>query len=369
MLPLDGLLVIALEQAVSGPMCTVRLADAGARVIKIERMGGETARHYDSAVKGTSAYFAWLNRGKESIELNIKEDGDREIMENMVAKADVFVRNIAPGAAERLGMGGDDLVAKYPRLIVVDIYGYDRNSSYSQRLAYDMLIQAESGICAVTGTPDEPVKVGASVADITSGATAYTAVLEALIERSITGKGKAIGISMFDVMADTMCVPLLHYDYMGRETPRMGLAHSIIAPYGKVSCKDGDVVIVCQQHAEWERFATGVLQQPELLTDPRFITNSDRVANTPALNKIIAGFCKGITREGLINLLETNKLPWANVSTMPDLSSHPALNRIDIETPGGIAQVTKSPLRDHIKSGVVPDTGAQNEALRKEFGT
>ncbi len=368
MLPLDGLLVIALEQAVAGPMCTLRLADAGARVIKIERHGGETARHYDKAVLGTSAYFAWLNRGKESAELNIKEDNDRALLERMVAKADVFVRNIAPGAADRLGLSAKELVAKYPRLICVDIFGYDQDSSYANRLAYDMLIQAESGICAVTGSPDEPVKVGVSMADITTGATAHAAILEALIERGITGKGKAIEISMFDAMADMMCVPLLHYEYMDREAPRMGLAHSVIAPYGKFSCSDGDVVIVCQQHAEWVRFCEGVLQRPDLVTDPRFASNADRVTNTPPLFAIIADLCKTLTRVALIARLEENKLPWANVSSLPDLSAHPALRRIEIDTPHGKAKVTASPLRDMIKQGAVPDMGEHTGQLRAEFG-
>ncbi|MBV1863885.1 MAG: CoA transferase [Rhodobacteraceae bacterium] len=368
MLPLDGLLVISLEQAVAGPMCTMRLADAGARVIKVERAGGETARHYDKAVLGTSAYFTWLNRGKESAELNIKEEGDRALLEQMVAKADVFVRNIAPGAADRLGLGGKELVAKYPQLICVDIFGYGQDSSYAKRLAYDMLIQAESGICAVTGTPDEQVKVGVSMADITTGATAHTAILEALIERGITGKGKAIEIAMFDAIADMMCVPLLHYDYMGRETPRMGLAHSVIAPYGKFRCSDGDVVIVCQQHAEWVRFCEGVLERPELIEDPRFVSNADRVTNTPALFAIIAEFCKTQTRDALIALLETSKLPWANVSSLPDLSNHPALRRIEIDTPGGKAKVTASPLRDEIKQGAVPGMGEHTAQIRAEFG-
>ena len=367
MLPLDGLLVIALEQAVAGPMCTLRLADAGARVIKIEREGGETARHYDTAVLGTSAYFAWLNRGKESLELNIKEENDRAMLERMVAKADVFVRNIAPGAADRLGMNAQEMVEKYPRLICVDIFGYDQTSSYAKRLAYDMLIQAESGICAVTGPTDEAVKVGVSMADITTGATAHTAILEALIERGITGKGKAIQISMFDSMADMMCVPLLHYKYMDRETPRMGLAHSIISPYGKFSCRDGDVVIVCQQQSEWERFCEGILQRPELITDPLFTTNSDRVANTEALYEIITARCQTLTRAELIALLEDCKLPWANVSTVPDLASHPALRQIEIDTAGGKAQVTASPLRDEIKHGPVPDVGEHNTQLRAEF--
>ncbi|WP_254919251.1 CaiB/BaiF CoA-transferase family protein [Oceanicola sp. 22II-s10i] len=367
MLPLDGLLVVTLEQAVAGPMCTVRLADAGARVIKIERPGGETARHYDSVARGTSAYFAWLNRGKESCEMNIKEAGDRALLERMVAKADVFVRNIAPGAAARLDLDAQELARKYPRLICVDIFGYDQGTDYAKRLAYDMLIQAESGICAVTGTADEPVKVGVSMADITTGQNAYSAVLEALIERGITGRGKAIEIAMFDGIADMMCVPLLHYDFAGRETPRMGLAHSVIAPYGKVRCSDGDVVIVCQQHNEWVRFCTGVLEMPDLVEDARFATNADRVANTPELFDIIAGVFGKLPRGEAIARLDAHRLPWANVSTVADLSKHPALRKISVETPGGDIEVTASPLRDDIASRPVPSLGAHTTAIRREF--
>lgn len=369
MLPLDGLVVIALEQAVAGPMCSLRLADAGARVIKIERPGGETARHYDSVAKGTSAYFAWLNRGKESCELNIKEAEDRALLERMVARADVFVRNIAPGAAARLDLDARELVMKYPNLICVDIFGYGQDTDYAKRLAYDMLIQAESGICAVTGTEEDAVKVGVSMADITTGQNAYSAVLEALIERGITGRGKAIEIAMFDSMADMMCVPLLHYEYASRETPRMGLAHSVIAPYGKVRCSDGDVVIVCQQHNEWVRFCTGVLEMPELVEDARFASNADRVANTPELFGIINGVFQGLTRNNAIARLEAHRLPWANVSTLADLSSHPALRKVDIDTPGGNIGVTASPLRDEITQSPVPELGAHTAAIRREFST
>ncbi len=367
MLPLEGLLVIALEQAVAAPLCTQRLADAGARVIKIERAGGEIARHYDASVLGTSAYFASLNRGKESIVLDIKAADDRALLERMVARADVFVRNLAPGATARLGLRAADLAERYKRLIVVDILGYDQGSSHADRLAYDMLVQAESGICAVTGTPEEPVKVGCSMTDLGTGANAHAAILEALLERGITGRGKAIEIAMFDVMAELMSVPILHHDYAARDTPRHGLAHAAIAPYGKVACKDGDVVIVCQQHAEWVRFCQGVLQRPDLISDARFASNPDRVANSVELYEIIANFCATTTRAGLISRLDANKLPWANVSTMPELSAHPALRRIEIELPGGRARIPASPLRDTLKPGPVPETGAQSKALRKEF--
>ncbi|MBB5751903.1 CaiB/BaiF CoA transferase family protein [Prosthecomicrobium pneumaticum] len=367
MLPLEGLLVVAMEQAVAAPTCTVRLADAGARVIKIERAEGETARHYDKAVMGTSAYFAWLNRGKESIVLDVKDGEDRALLERMVARADVFVQNFVPGATARLGLGSADLVARYPRLIAVDIVGYGQDTAYRDMRAYDMLIQAESGVCAVTGTADEPVKVGVSIADVTAGATAHAAVLEALIERSITGRGKAIEIAMFDAMADLMSVPLLHHDYAGKATPRAGLSHAAIWPYGRVACSDGELVVVVQNPAEWRRFCSGALGRADLADDPRFLDNPSRVANRPALEAIMAGVFGALTRAELIARLEANALAWSNVSTVADLSHHPALRRIAVETPGGTMQGVASPLRREIRGGAVPALGAHTAALRSEF--
>lgn len=367
MLPLEGLLVVAIEQAVAAPVCTVRLADAGARVIKIERAEGETARHYDNAVFGTSAYFAWLNRGKESAVLDLKDTTDRALVERMVAKADVFVQNLAPGAAARLGLGSSDLVKRYPHLIAVDIVGYAQDSAYRDMRAYDMLIQAESGICAVTGTEHEPVKVGVSMADVGAGTAAHAAVLEALIERGRSGKGKAIEIAMFDAMADLMSVPLLHHDYAGRETPRVGLAHAAISPYGRVACADGEVVVVVQNPGEWRRFCEGVLRRPELVEDDRFADNPSRVRNREALSAIMTGLFAPLPRKELIGRLATNKLAWSNVSTVADLSAHPALRRISVETPGGTMNGVGSPLRRDIKGGPVPALGAHTNAIREEF--
>lgn len=367
MLPLQGLLVVSIEQAVAAPVCTVRLGDAGARVIKIERAEGETARHYDKAVFGTSAYFAWLNRSKESAVLDVKDETDRALVERMVAKADVFVQNLAPGAAGRLGLGSADLVARYPRLIALEIVGYAQDTPYRDMRAYDMLIQAESGICAVTGTEDEPVKVGVSMADVGAGMTAHAAVLEALLERAMTGKGKAIEIAMFDAMADLMSVPLLHHDYAGKETPRVGLSHAAIYPYGRVACADGEIVVVVQNPGEWRRFCEGVLQRPDLVGDGRFAENPSRVTNRAALLAIMSEIFMGLSRKQLIGRLEDNKLPWSNVSTVADLSAHPALRRIAVETPGGTMNGVGSPLRREIKGGAVPALGAHTDAIRREF--
>jgi itaconate CoA-transferase len=365
--PLAGLLVVAIEQAVAAPACTVRLADAGARVIKIERETGDTARHYDRAVHGTSAYFAWLNRGKESAVLDIKADADRAVVEAMVARADVFVQNLAPGAAKRLGLGAAELVARHPRLIAVDIVGYGQDTPARDMRAYDMLIQAESGLCAVTGTPDTPVKVGVSLADVTTGMTAHAAVLEALLERAITGRGRAIEIAMFDTMADLMSVPLLHHDYAHRDTPRVGLRHAAIYPYGAYPCADGEVVAVVQSPQEWVRFCAGVLGRPDLADDARFADNPGRVANRAALDAIITPVFAAQTQAAMIALLEGADLPWSRVSTVADLSDHPALRRMTGTVAGGSFSGAVSPLWRDMVPRPVPELGQHTGLLRAEF--
>lgn len=368
MLPLEGLLVVSIEQAVAAPFCSLRLADAGARVIKIERDEGETARHYDRSVFGTSAYFAWLNRGKESAVLDIKDGADRALVELMVAHADIFIQNLAPGAAARLGLDAAALVRRHPRLVAVDIVGYPQRSSYRDMRAYDMLIQAESGICAVTGTAAQPVKVGVSMADVVTGMNAHAAVLEALLERGSTGGGKAVEIAMFDAMADMMSVPLLHHDYAARATPRTGLSHASIYPYGCVDCKDGQIVVVVQNPGEWRRFCTGVLGRPDLIEDERFSDNPLRLRNREALLALMQDVFAGLTKVEAIGRLEGHQLAWSNVSTVADLSAHPALRRMPVETPGGTMQAVASPLRDDVKGGPVPALGAHTTAIRAEFG-
>jgi crotonobetainyl-CoA:carnitine CoA-transferase CaiB-like acyl-CoA transferase len=365
--PLNSVLVVAIEQAVAAPTCTLRLADAGARVIKIERAEGETARHYDRAVQGTSAYFAWLNRGKESTVLDIKDPSDRALVERIVSRADVFVQNLAPGASIRVGLGSADLVARYPRLIAVDIVGYAQDSSYSAMRAYDMLIQAESGLCSVTGTPETPSKVGVSIADVCTGMAAYAAILEALIERSQTGRGRAIEIAMFDTIADLMSVPLLHFEYAGKDTPRAGLSHASIYPYGAFECTDGIIVAVVQNPAEWKRFCEGVLQRPDLVTDPRFADNPSRVVNRPALDAILKPLFAAQPKAEMIARLERNQLAWSNVATVADLTGHPALRRMEVEIPGGVFSSVGSPLRRDLQPGPVPALGAHTESIKTEF--
>jgi crotonobetainyl-CoA:carnitine CoA-transferase CaiB-like acyl-CoA transferase len=366
---LDGLLVVSLEQAVAAPFCTQRLADAGARVIKIEREGGETARHYDAAVQGASAYFVWLNRGKESAVLDLKSTQDMDLFLSILSRADVLVQNLIPGALARMGLDSSTLTARFPRLIVANIGGYGQDTPYAGNRAYDMLVQAESGLAGVTGTPDDPCKIGVSAADISTGMTAYSAVLEALIARGITGRGRYIDIAMFDVMADWMAVPLLHLEQAGRETHRHGLNHAVICPYGPMICADGTLVVAVQTNAEWQRFCATVLLNPDLAQDPRFATNPKRVANRGALDHAIAPIVARISVEQMIARLEAGQIAWGRLSTMQDLSNHPALRRVSVALPDGTSvSLPRPPARDaQFASGAVPDLGTATARLRAEF--
>jgi itaconate CoA-transferase len=365
--PLADLLVIAIEQAVAAPMCTARLADAGARVIKIERSEGDTARHYDDAVHGTSAYFAWLNRGKESVVLDLKSPDDLRIIESMAAKADVFVQNLAPGAAARLRLGAKELVERYPRLIALDIAGYGGDTSYGNKRAYDMLVQAETGLCAVTGTPDSRAKVGVSAADICAGMNAHAAIVEALYERSRTGRGAAIEIAMFDGLADWMNVPLLHNDYAGRDTPRVGLSHAAIYPYRAFMCRDGEVVIVAQNASEWSRLCTLVLRRPELISDSRFADNPSRLRHRNALDAEIMPILAELASAEVVRRLDAARLAWGRVSTVADLSAHPALRRVTCKVPGGSFALAAPPLHPDLAIASVPALGEHSAAIRREF--
>ena len=367
MKPLAGIFVVAFEQAVAAPICTMRLADAGARVVKIERPEGDLARHYDHAVQGTSAYFAWANRGKESAVLDLKQPADLALANRMIERADVFVQNFAPGAASRLGLGSKELAARHPKLIAVDIVGYGQDTPYSAMRAYDMLVQAESGICAVTGTPETPSKVGVSIADTAAGMNAHAAVLEALIARARDGKGRAIEIALFDGMADWMSVPLMHFEHQGQVTGRHGLSHASIYPYAPYRCRDGEVVIAIQNHGEWQRLCQGVLDKPELATDPRFADNPARVMNRDALEAEITEIFARFTTKEIIAKLKAEKIAWAKVSGLQDLSAHPALRRVCVEVPGGHFQAVAPALHPHLDAGPVPALGQHTESIRREF--
>ena len=367
---LAGLLVIAIEQAVAAPLCTVRLADAGARVIKIERPEGETARHYDAAVGGMSAYFVWLNRGKESAALDLKSPGDLALLHRLVAKADILVQNLAPGAIDRLGLSRATLAQTCPRLISAHISGYGAQTPCAEMRAYDLLVQAESGICAVTGTPDTPSKIGVSAADIATGMNAHAAILEALIARSTTGRGRAIEISMFDGMADWMTVPLLHFEHAARDTARHGLSHASIYPYRPFACQGGDTLIVAiQSNAEWLRFCARVLHRPDLQTRPDFATNALRVANRTALDAALEPVFARLPRTEAIARCDAARIAWGKLSSLPDLAAHPALQRMAVSLPDGTQITLPRPAGRSAGQGpnAIPALGADTARLRAEF--
>ncbi len=367
--PLKGLLVVSLEQAVAAPTCSVKLADAGARVIKIERSTGDIARHYDEVVKGTSANFAWLNRGKESVVLDVKDEKDMEIIHAILAKADVFIQNFAPGASKRLGLDADSLMQRYPQLIVVDIFGYDQGSEFRDMRAYDMLVQAESGVCSVTGTADNPAKVGVSIADIGTGMAAHAMVLEALISRSITGKGCHLPVSMFDVMADWMTVPLLYQVYAGQDVGRHGLEHAMIYPYAKFSCSDGDLMIAIQNKAEWQRLCEIVFERPDLIAHPDYDTNPKRSSNRRQLDLEIAPIFAAMSRDQAIDRLKIAKIAWSRVTPVEELANHPAINQIRSILPDGQEFSLPIPAgRTQLAQARIPSLGEHTDKIRSEYG-
>lgn len=369
--PLDRLLVVSLEQAVAAPFCTSRLADAGARVIKVEREGGDFARSYDSAIKGESVYFVWLNRGKESLVLDIKDANDAALLERIVAKADVFVQNLAPGAAARAGFGSEELRERHPRLITCDISGYGVEGSYADMKAYDMLVQAESGLCSVTGSPEQHGRIGVSACDIGTGLYAYGAILEALYARERSGEGHAIRLSMFGAMSDWMAVPLLRFDYGGDKLPRTGLSHPMIQPYGAYATRNGPpIMIAIQNEREYLRFCNEVLEIPELIEDARFRDNPSRCRNATELKAIIDEVFLGMDREALIARLRESKIAFGEVNDVESLSTHPALKRVEVETPSGPVSMVAPPATLDARAPrlrPVPALGEHSEAIRAEF--
>ncbi len=335
MLPLEGLTVIAVEQAVAAPFCSSRLADAGAHVIKVERPEGDFARAYDAAVKGQSSYFVWLNRGKDSVVIDLATREGRASLEALVAGADVLIQNLKPGSMDKLGFALERLRRDYPKLICCTISGYGDDGPYAQRKAYDMLIQAESGLASITGGPEGPSRVGISVVDIATGATAHAAILEALFARSRSGNGADIRISMFDVMADWLSVPLLNSE-AGNPPPRMALAHPSIAPYGAFRSRDGkDILISIQSEREWKKLCADVLGQPDLPGDPRFSNMVERVRNRALIDKTVGDIFASLTRDELLTRLSGADIAFAEVNTMADLAVHPHLRRIEVDTPAG----------------------------------
>lgn len=374
-LPLEGLLVVAVEQAAAAPYASSRLADAGARVIKIERAEGDFARGYDSAVNGDSTYFVWLNRGKESIVLDFANPDDAALLQRMIAQADVLIQNLGPGAAQRAGFGWEAMRALHPRLVTCDITGYGEEGPYAGMRAYDLLVQAESGIASVTGTPEAPGRIGISACDIATGMYAHAAILEALLQRERTGTGSAIHVSLFDAMSDWMTVPLLHYEYAGMIWPRVGLSHPTIAPYGAfpVGGAVGDeetVLIGIQNDGEWRRLAQDVLKRPELLEKPEFATNLSRVEHRAVLDREIAATLATMTKAEVVQALQAARIAFASVNDVTQLSTHPQLRRITVPTAHGEARLVAPPatFRGEARQlGHVPGLGQHGTAIRDEF--
>jgi crotonobetainyl-CoA:carnitine CoA-transferase CaiB-like acyl-CoA transferase len=325
-LPLEGFTVVAIEQAVAAPLATRNLADLGARVIKVERIdGGDFARGYDHVVHGTGAHFVWLNRGKESIAVDLKSAEGRSIVRGLIDKADVFVQNLAPGAAERLGFGADELRSQRPELITVGISGFGVGGQFEQRKAYDMLIQAEAGLISITGTPDQPAKTGIPTADIASGMYAAQAVLAALLRRLRTGEGATIDVSMLDATVEWMGHALYTQMYTGTPPPRMGLSHNSIAPYDAYPTSDGQMLIGVQNDTGWRTLVTDVLDSPELADDPRFATNVDRVRNRTQCDALVGARTRRWPTAELDARLAAAGIPAAQVKGLDQVVDHPQL--------------------------------------------
>ena len=369
--PLTGLLVVALEQAVAAPYCSSRLADAGARVIKIERPEGDFARGYDASVNGLSSYFVWLNRGKESLVADIKNPDDAALLHRMLERADVFIQNLAPGAADRAGFGSQALRRRHPRLVTVDVSGYGTGHSYADMKAYDLLVQAESGVAAITGHPAGPGRIGVSACDIACGMAAHAAVLEALIGRGVTGQGRALAVSLFDGMADWMNVPLLYFEGTGQAPRRVGLAHPSICPYGAFETRDGDLVLISiQNEREWAAFCAGVLGEPDLVRRAGWDSNNARVANRPEVDAHVAAAFAPMSRDDAADRLRRAGTAYGFVNEVADLPSHPALRRVRVDTPAGPASIVAPPaLHDGAapRLGPVPGIGEHGAAIRREF--
>ncbi|MCZ4291738.1 CaiB/BaiF CoA transferase family protein [Hoeflea alexandrii] len=368
---LDGLLVVSIEQAVAAPYLSGKLADAGARVIKIERPEGDFAREYDHLVHGESAYFVWLNRGKESLCLDLKLDDDKRVLSAIIAKADIFIQNLAPGVIDRLGFGVDELRRRYPRLITCSISGYGDEGPLRDLKAYDLLVQAESGLSAITGNEHGSARVGVSVCDIAAGMTATQAVMQALYARTITGEGRHIAVSLYHALSDWMNVPYMQYVYGGKVPERSGLKHPTIAPYGAYDCSDGKAILFSiQNEREWQMLCREALGRPDLATDERFRSNSLRVANRAALDAEITPLMAALPREEMAARLQAARIAYGRISTLEDVANHPQNRYSMIETPSGpVRMLAPGFLVDgnQPELGKVPGLGEDTDRLRAEF--
>jgi itaconate CoA-transferase len=377
MRPLDGITVLALEHAIAAPFCTRQLADLGARIIKVERPGtGDFARHYDTRVEGLASHFVWTNRSKESLTLDVKHPQAKSILEALVARSDVVVQNLAPGAAARLGLSYEALNDKHPRLIVCNISGYGPDGPYRDKKAYDLLIQSEAGFLSVTGSSDEPAKSGNSIADIAAGMYAYSSILGAIIQRGKTGVGANIEVSMLEAMAEWMSYPL-YYAYDGAHPPvRAGAAHATIYPYGPFAAGDGKVIMLgLQNEREWEAFCARVLLAPELARDSRFTSNALRNTNRDALKRIILASFAALTAEQVAMRLDDTQIANARMNSMADLWAHPQLAARDrwreITSPAGMIPALLPPgdtTGFTARMDGVPALGEHTDAILREIG-
>lgn len=370
---LAGLIVVSLEQAVAAPYVSGRLARMGATVIKIERPEGDFARRYDSVVDGQSAYFVWLNAGKQSLILDIKQKADADQLRHLLAGADVFIQNLAPGAASRAGFDSLLLRQAHPTLITCDISGYGEEGEYVQRKAYDLLIQAETGLASVSGRPEGPGRVGVSVCDIGAGMHALIGILEALYERSRTGHGKGVKVSLFDGMADWMSVPLFQQEYTGAAPQRVGLAHPGIAPYGVFSAQAGEQVLLSiQNEREWKNLCEQVLMRSEWVAHPHYCTNEQRVLHRDTLDREIQTLFSPLPHCEIVRRLTSANIAFGELNSVADLAKHPHLRRLKVETPQGQVALVASPIRfqnnngefENEEIGRVPAIGENHLGLR-----
>jgi crotonobetainyl-CoA:carnitine CoA-transferase CaiB-like acyl-CoA transferase len=367
---------VALEQAVAGPLCTRHLADLGAEVVKIERPEGDFARRYDSVVRGQSAYFVWLNRGKRSIALDLGRAEDRATLDRLLDRADVLVHNLGPGAVDRLGLGWERLHARLTRLVSVSISGYGNEGPYKDRKAFDLLLQAESGVMWVTGTPEQPVKVGISIADIGAGLYAFAATLAALRQRDRDGDGRLVDVSILDCLAEWMMAPAYHEMYGGGAPARAGMRHNMIVPYGPYRCVDGFVTLGIQNEGQWRRFCELVLHRPELAADARFATNELRVRDRAELEAIIEEIFASHERREIESSLEAADVPFGRLNTVGELVAHPQLEArhrwIEVGTPAGPVRALVPPFN---VSGIaprmdpVPALDEHGDEIRRELET
>ena len=368
---LDGLLVVSLEQAVAAPYAASRLADAGARVIKVERPEGDFARGYDADARGYSSYFVWLNRGKESIALDLKNSDDMKILKQMLATADVFIQNLMPGALERLGVSMANLRKENPALITCDISGYGASGPFAQMKAYDFLVQAEVGLAQITGAPEEPGRVGVSICDIAAGMTAHAAILQALVAKGRTGQGRSIEVSLFHALADWMNVPYLQHQYGGRKIRRPGLHHPTIAPYGAYICGDNRMLLISiQNEREWLRLCVEVLDQPDMPQNPNFDSNVKRVQNRVELDAIINDVFAQHSIDIIVKKLQAAQIAFGRLNDMDEFTKHPQNRFIAVRTSAGDVQLlSPGAIVNGVmpRLGAVPDLGQHSDAIRKEF--